>query len=103
MTQWFAITYPGTTADFPTDEQATDDRSDIVGDPNNPALYKAFYDGGTDSAINATDGEMAFRIRMGGTKGNDDIFGALMFIGLDAGEDSSGDIDLFIGLNDKTG
>lgn len=97
--------------DFPDDQQTGSDPSDIVGNATSPAFYHAFYDGGTDSATNATDGEIGFRVRMGGSnlnKGAPQPFDNFLFIGIDVGHVAAGEtdadpskIDIFVGLDTK--
>lgn len=93
---WIEISYPTLLPDFALDEQTGIRESDIVGDAAHPAFYMQFDDAGTPSA---TDGSLAFRVRLGGDK-NPAGFEAIFGVGLDA--DLDGAIDLILAV-DNTG
>ena len=92
-TAWSPIVYSSVTPDFPLDEQATSLDADLVGDADNPSLYKAFWDGGT--ALDKTDGQIAFRLRMAGDQ-NPAGFKGTAYVGIDVS--GEGSIDLFVGV-----
>jgi hypothetical protein len=78
----------------------SDDRTDIIGDPNHPAFYTR-YAAGNESTI--YDDMVAFRIRLGGSKGQNGnqtpYFDKVLMIYLDANQD--GAIDLMLGVDGK--
>jgi len=94
---WTPIQYgPGGVHDYSTDQQTGSSEGDIVGNASNPALYIAAYNGGTPTLF--TDGELAFRFRLGGDKSPAGYKG-VAFIGMDLNSDGS--LDLFAGVNNS--
>lgn len=102
---WMPIVYPGVTSDFFADEQATSTESDLVGNPTYAAVYTKYYDGGTDRSVDNTDGQLAFRVRMGGEK-NPVGYSSVLWFGLaiEGIGDSGGvtDLDVFLGYDSGT-
>jgi hypothetical protein len=94
-TAWTAIIYANNSPDPFSDQQTGSDEGDIVGNALHPSFYTAFGDAGTPSA---TDGDLAFRIRLGGDV-NPSGFKTALFVGIDANHD--GTIDLFVGVNNS--
>lgn len=95
--QWMAVSDPSFQPDTSDDQRTGIPEADIVGGGATPALYMHFDNGGTPLA---TDGTLAFRVRLGADKnppGFDHFFG----IGLDANQD--GAIDLFLAVDNSGG
>jgi hypothetical protein len=96
-TSWTPIQYgPGNIPDPTADQQTGSSEGDIVGNLLNPSLYTAFYDGGTPA--NLTDGQLAFRFRVGMDK-NPAGYTGCAFVGLDL--DGNGVLDVFAGVNNS--
>jgi hypothetical protein len=83
--------------DFNDDEQTGRKESDIVGDTTHSGFYFAFDSAGTPAT---TDGEIAFRVRLGSDFPTAGSYERAFFVGIDA--DGNGSIDLFVGI-DSTG
>lgn len=98
-TDWKPVVYSNAISDPPADNQANPSDLELVGDADNPAFYTKFDDAGPASA---TDGELGFRLRMSGTRGNPNKpkFKGHVFVGVDL--DKSGSLDLFVAANDKS-
>ncbi|NDV60987.1 hypothetical protein G0Q06_00835 [Puniceicoccales bacterium CK1056] len=94
-TEWVEIIYPGVQSDYLTDQQTGIYEFDIVGsaDGSHPGIYTQFDNGGDD--LSRTDGELAFRFRVGGNK-NPAYFEGLAWVGMDVNGD--GVLDLFAGV-----
>lgn len=96
-TNWTAILYgAGNLPDPGTDQQTGSSEGDIVGNLANPSFFVSFYDGGTPSIF--TDGELAFRLRLGADKNPAGYKGAA-FVGMDLNAD--GTLDLFAGVDNS--
>ena len=94
---WTPIQYgPGVVPDYTADQQGGSSEGDIVGNANNPALYIAHNNGGTPTLF--TDGELAFRFRLGADK-NPAGYKGVAFVGMDLNADGS--MDLFVGVNNS--
>jgi hypothetical protein len=94
---WTPIQYgPSIVPDYSADQQTGSSEGDIVGDANNPALYITHYNGGTPTLF--TDGELAFRFRLGADKSPAGYKG-VAFVGMDLNNDGS--LDLFAGVNNS--
>ena len=99
--EWNPIQYPGTTSDFAGDEQATSVDADLIGNETYAAVYSNYYDGGTASSVNNTDGELGFRVRLAGDKPTTG-FSEVLWLGLTlqgVGDSLGTDIDIFVGYN----
>lgn len=92
---WTPITYPGVQSDYLSDQQTGITELDIVGsaDGSHPGIYTQFFNGGDDTSL--TDGEIAFRFRVGEDK-NPAYFQGVAWIGMDVNAD--GALDLFAGV-----
>jgi hypothetical protein len=95
-TDWQVVAYPILDPDPIADEQTGISEADIVGDLTTPALYWQFDDNGTP--FDHTDGNIGFRVRLAQDKAPGG-FDAYFVVGLDA--DVDGDVDLFIGVNNR--
>jgi hypothetical protein len=94
---WTPIQYgPAVVPDYTADQQGGSSEGDIVGDANNPALYISHYNGGTPTLF--TDGELAFRFRLGADKSPAGYKGVAL-VGMDL--DANGSLDLFVGVNNS--
>jgi hypothetical protein len=94
-TSWTVITYANNNPDPSNDQQTGSGEGDVVGNASHPSFYAQFGDANTPSL---TDGDLAFRIRLGA----DDSpagFKTALFIGIDANHD--GALDLFLGVNNS--
>ena len=94
-TSWTPISYSSSNPDPSNDQQTGSSEGDIVGNALHPSVYTMFGDAGTPST---TDGNLAFRIRLGADV-NPAGFKTAVFIGVDANRD--GALDLFIGVNNS--
>jgi hypothetical protein len=96
-TGWTGIRYGGTNGFDPTvDQQTGSAEGDIVGNPTHASVYTFFGDRNTPSR---TDGDLAFRLRLGADT-NPDGFKTAAFVGIIT-DRASGKIDLFIGVNNS--
>jgi len=93
---WTPIIYGALYPDFSGDQQTGSSEGDIVGDFSNPSLYLGYYNGGTTNIF--TDGQLAFRFRLGGDKSPAGYKGVAV-IGMDLNRD--GTLDLFAGVNNS--
>jgi hypothetical protein len=91
--QWLEITYPTSIPDAPLDQGTGDFQGDIVGDADNGAFYTSFDDAGTPST---TDGNLGFRVRLGGDS-NPAGFENFLMVGIDA--DGDGSLDIMLGAD----
>jgi hypothetical protein len=94
-TSWTPISYSSSNPDPSNDQQTGSSEGDIVGNSLHPSVYTMFGDAGTPST---TDGNLAFRIRLGADV-NPAGFKTAVFVGVDANRD--GALDLFIGVNNS--
>jgi hypothetical protein len=94
-TSWTPISYSSSNPDPSNDQQTGSSEGDIVGNALHPSVYTMFGDAGTPST---TDGNLAFRIRLGADV-NPAGFKTAVFVGVDANRD--GALDLFIGVNNS--
>jgi hypothetical protein len=94
-TSWTPILYGSNNPDPSNDQQTGSSEGDIVGNAVHPSVYTMFGDAGTPST---TDGDLAFRIRLGADV-NPAGFKTAVFVGVDANRDGS--LDLFIGVNNS--
>jgi hypothetical protein len=94
-TSWTPILYGSNNPDPSNDQQTGSSEGDIVGNILHPSVYTMFGDAGTPST---TDGDLAFRIRLGADV-NPAGFKTAVFVGVDANRD--GALDLFIGVNNS--
>jgi hypothetical protein len=94
-TGWTAIQYPALLPDFSDDQQTGIAEADIVGSLADPAFYYMFDDNGTAFA---TDGAIAFRVRVGADR-NAVGFGHFMGVGIDANSD--GALDIFLAVDNS--
>lgn len=94
-TSWTPILYGSNNPDPSNDQQTGSSEGDIVGNVLHPSVYTMFGDAGTPST---TDGDLAFRIRLGADV-NPSGFKTAVFVGVDANRD--GALDLFIGVNNS--
>jgi hypothetical protein len=92
---WRAILYPAVAPDWSDDQQTGISEADIVGNATRAGAYVQFDDAGTPDP---TDGEIAFRVRLGADK-NPPGFEHFFGVGLDA--DLDGDLDLFLGVDNS--
>lgn len=96
-TIWTAIMYgPSAIPDAYADQQTGSSEGDIVGNLLNPSLYVSYYNGGTTNLF--TDGDLAFRFRVGADKSPAGYKGVAM-IGMDF--DLNGSLDAFVGVNNS--
>ena len=94
-TSWTPIVYANNSPDPSNDQQTGSEEGDIVGNAQHPSFYTQFGDAGT---LSLTDGDLAFRIRLGADANPAGFKGAL-FVGIDANHD--GAIDLFVGVDNS--
>jgi len=97
--EWNPLSYLST-PDPSGDHGTGDPEGDIVGDTTDFAVYTRFDDGGTP--LDKTDGTLAVRVRLSGDS-SPAGWENFLVIGLDAGEDSLYDIDLFFGVDGGNG
>jgi hypothetical protein len=94
-TSWTVVTYGSNNPDPSNDQQTGSSEGDIVGNAAHPSFYTQFGNAGTPST---TDGDIAFRARVGA-----DVspagFKTALFVGIDANRD--GALDLFVGVNNS--
>jgi hypothetical protein len=94
-TSWTPVTYGNNSPDPSGDQQTGSEEGDIVGNAQHPSFYTQFGNANTPST---TDGDLAFRARVGA-----DVspagFKTALFVGIDANRD--GAIDLFVGVNNS--
>jgi hypothetical protein len=90
-TNWTAVSYAPAHPDWYGDQQTGISDSDIVGTNNLPALYYRF-DAGAPGIL--TDGQLAFRLRLGSGSGT---FPKVAHVGIDA--DGNGSVDAFISVD----
>ena len=96
-TSWTVIRYSGGPSSDPsTDQQTGVSEGDIVGNALHPSVYTMFGDANTPLK---TDGNLAFRIRVGADSGPPG-FAYAAFIGIITNP-ASGKIDLFLGVNNS--
>lgn len=90
---WNAISYANPSLSDPARDQQTGGvEGDIIGNATHASLYTAFDNNGTPA--NLTDGEIGFRIRLGGDA-SPAGFKTVAWVGIDANAD--GKVDLFAG------
>ena len=89
----WAVVMEGAQFDPGNDLQANNKDADIVGDATHTTMWMS-YDDKADA--DATNDEVGFRIRLGGTN-SDDSFGAYLWIGIDV--DLDNDIDVFLRIS----
>jgi hypothetical protein len=95
---WTAITYADPNqADPAGDHQTGAVEGDIVGNATHASLYTKFHNG--DTPMNLTDGEIAFRVRVGGDSSPAGLK-SVVWVGIDANID--GKIDLFAGALEES-
>lgn len=87
----FALGNPN---DFSDDHQTGVEQSDIVGNPAVPGAMWRFDGSGTPSQ---TDGDIAFRIRLGSSNGGKSYFGGIALFGVDVNLDAKIDTYLAAG------
>ena len=92
---WTPINYPSLLPDVSDDQRTGIPEADIVGTTADPAFYYRFDDNGTPST---TDGNIAFRVRIGADK-NPGGFDHFMGVGIDANGDNA--IDLFLAVDNS--
>lgn len=94
---WTAIGYgPAGFPDPAGDQQTGSSEGDLVGNAANPSFYSTFDNGGTPALF--TDGQLAFRLRVGADKSPPGYTGCA-FVGMDL--DGNGSLDLFAGVNNS--
>jgi hypothetical protein len=94
---WTVIGYgPAGYPDPSGDQQTGSAEGDLVGNAANPSFYAAFDNGGTPALF--TDGQLAFRLRVGADK-NPPGYSGCAFVGMDL--DGNGSLDLFAGVNNS--
>jgi len=94
-TSWMPVQYTNNNPDPSSDQQTGTAEGDLVGNVAHPSFYTQFGDAGTPSL---TDGNLAFRARVGGDL-NPVGFKTALFVGIDANND--GALDLFVGVNNS--
>ena len=96
-TSWTGIRYGGANGFDPVvDQQTGSAEGDIVGNAQHASVYTSFGDANTPSK---TDGDLAFRIRLGADV-NPTGFKTAAFVGIITNA-ASGKIDLFVGVNNS--
>lgn len=90
----------GLNYDYLEDQQTGSASGDIVGDGENYGFFTVYNPG-----PNPTSGELGFRVRLDAAGGHptNPVFDRVLWIGIDAGEDSSNDLDAFLGVDFQGG
>ncbi|MBW2421793.1 MAG: hypothetical protein JRH19_24865 [Deltaproteobacteria bacterium] len=97
-TLWTQVDYPTLPPpDAAGDHGTNRTETDVVGDAADASFYTIFDDAGTPLT---TDGNIGFRVRVSGDSQGAG-FNNFLMVGLDFGEDATGDIDLFLGVNGR--